>query len=93
MRFTTIATALYAVAGAMAAPVDHTNTGTIGTAIQGNVTATVELINTADAADGVRITYAYVDIDHPEKFAPPVIRLCSNFLRESSAQNNLQPGP
>lgn len=87
MRLATIFTALYAVTGALSAPVDQASIGTIGTATDGNFTANVELINTADAADAVRITYATVDIDHSDKLAPTVIRFCWDLYTKSSAFN------
>ena len=92
MRFTTVATALYAIAGTMAAPVDQANTGAIGTATHGNVTANVELINTADATAGLRIAYTSVDVDHPDKLVPPVTRLCWDFYSEFLTFNNLWGG-
>lgn len=87
MRFATIFTALYAITGALSTPVDQANTGTIGTATDRNFTANVELINTTDAANGVRITYATVDVDHPDKLVPPVNRFCWDVYTESSAFN------
>lgn len=87
MRLATIFTALYAVTSALSAPVDQANTGIMSTAIDGNFTANVELLNTADAADVVRITYATVDIDHPDKLASTVTCFCWDLYTKSSAFN------
>ena len=92
MRFATIATALYAITGAMSAPVDQASPGTIGTASEGNVTVNVELVKTADGADGVRITYTTVDAEHPNKIAPPVTRLCGNIFSEFQTSTASEEG-
>lgn len=85
MRFATIFAALYAVTGARSAPVGPANTGTIGTATDKNFNANVELIN--NVANGVRMTYATVDVDHRDKLVPPVNRFCWDVYTESSAFN------
>lgn len=81
MRFTTIVTALSAVAiaGVMSATVDQPK---VGIATDGNVTATVEMIKTDDGSDVARITYTALDVDHPDKLAAPVSRLCWKIGRE-----------
>lgn len=86
MRFTTIVTALSAVAaaGVMSAPVDQPK---VGVATEGNVTATVEVVKTDDGIDVARITYTTVDVEHPDKLAPPVSRFCWNIGGECSAFN------
>ena len=92
MRFATILTALYAVAagaGAMSVPADQAR---IGTATDGNVTVNVALIKTGDGADVARITYASVDVDHPDKLAPPVTRWCWDFYSKSLPFDGLLGG-
>lgn len=86
MRFTTIVTTLSAVAaaGVMSAPVDQPK---VGVATEGNVTATVEVVKTDDGIDVTRITYTNVDVEHPDKLAPPVSRFCWNIGGECSAFN------
>lgn len=84
MRFANIITALsgLAVSGVLSSPVDQANNARIGTATEGNVTATVEMVKTDDGADVARITYTTVDVEHPEKFSAPVTRICWNIFRE-----------
>lgn len=86
MRFTTIVTTLYAIAaaGVMSAPVDQPK---VGVATEGNVTATVEVVKTDDGIDVARITYTTVDVEHPDKLAPPVSRFCWNIGGECSTLN------
>lgn len=86
MRFTTIVTTLSAVAaiGVMSAPVDQPK---VGVATEGNVTATVEVVKTDDGIDVARITYTTVDVEHPDKLAPPVSRFCWNIGGEFSNFN------
>lgn len=86
MRFTTIVTTLSAVAatGVMSTPIDQPK---VGVATEGNVTATVEVVKTDDGIDVARITYTTVDVEHPDKLAPPVSRFCWNIGGESSALN------
>lgn len=91
MRFTTIVTALSAVAiaGVMSATVDQPN---VGIATDGNVTATVEMIKTDDGSDVARITYTTVDVDHPDKLAAPVSRLCWTIGREYQPSKTPEDG-
>lgn len=86
MRFTTIVTTLSAVAatGVMSTPIDQPK---VGVATEGNVTATVEVVKTDDGIDVARITYTTVDVEHPDKLAPPVSRFCWNIGGECSAFN------
>lgn len=91
MRFANIITALsaLAVSGVLSSPVDQANNARIGTATEGNVTATVEMVKTDDGVDVARITYTTVDVEHPEKFSAPVTRICRNIFREYLAFNVL----
>ncbi|KAK7698162.1 hypothetical protein SLS64_012837 [Diaporthe eres] len=77
MHFATIVTALSAVAatGVLSAAVAQPK---VGVATDGNVTATVEMVND-DGTEVARITYTTVDVDQPDKLAPPVSRLCWNI--------------
>lgn len=88
MRFTTIVTALSAVtiAGVLSATVAQPK---VGVATDGNVTATVEMVKNDDGTEVARITYTTVDVDHPDKLAPPVSHLCWDIGRECSAFINL----
>lgn len=88
MRFATIVTALSAVAatGVMSAVVAQPK---VGVATDGNVTATVEMVKNDDGTEVARITYTTVDVDHSDKFAPPVTRLCWDIGRECSAFKDL----
>lgn len=87
MRFATIITALsVVVAGVMSAPADLPN---VGVATHGNVTATVKMVKTNDGADVAHITYATVDVDHPDKLAAPVTRLCWNIGSKCSIFSDL----
>lgn len=86
MRFATIITALSVIAGVMSAPVDLPK---VGVATDGNITATVEMVKTNDGADVAHITYATVDVDHPDKLAAPVNRLCWNIGSEYSTFSDL----
>ncbi|KAI7782383.1 hypothetical protein LA080_013529 [Diaporthe eres] len=78
MRFATIVTALSAVAatGVISATVAQPK---VGVATDGNVTATVEMVKHDDGTEVARITYTTVDVDQPDKLAPPVSRLCWNI--------------
>lgn len=84
MRFANIITALSAltVSGVLSSPVDQANNARIGTATEGNVSATVEMVKTDDGVDVARITYTTVDVEHPEKFSAPVTRICWNIFCE-----------
>lgn len=86
MRFTTIVTTLSAVAaaGVMSTPIDQPK---VGVATEGNVTATVEVVKTNDGIDVARITYTTVDVEHPDKLAPPISRFCWNIGGECLAFN------
>lgn len=90
MRFAAIITALstMAAAGVMSAAIDHEQPK-VGVATYGNVTATVEMVKTNDGTDVAHITYATVDVDHPDKLAAPVSRLCWNIGGECSALSDL----
>lgn len=88
MRFAAIVTAFSAVAatGVMSAAVAQPK---VGVATDGNVTATVEMVKNDDGTEVARITYATVDVDHPDKLAPPVTRFCWDIGRECSTFEDL----